>query len=203
MAPSPSTTEPVVDGRTARRDRNRDAVLDAALELFSEGTLTPSATAVAARSGVSLRSVYRYYEDLEELVRASIARSVERNQHLFVMEGVGEGSLDERIDRFVAHRSKLYEEMAGLARAAVVRARTNEILRDQLERQMAQLRAQTEAMFAPELKPRPLARRKELAAALSLVTGFEALEQLRVSLGFSPEGTRRVMASSLRSLLAP
>ena len=39
--------EPSVDGRTARRDRNREAVLDAAIELFAEGVLSPSATQVA------------------------------------------------------------------------------------------------------------------------------------------------------------
>ena len=49
------------DGRTARRDRNREAVLDAALALFTAGELEPTAAAVAERSGVSLRSVYRYW----------------------------------------------------------------------------------------------------------------------------------------------
>jgi AcrR family transcriptional regulator len=198
----PPTDPSPVDGRTARRDRNREAVLDAALELFAEGVLTPSATEVAERSGVSLRSVYRYYEDLEELLRASIARNVERNRHLFEMGGLGAGPLDERIDRFVAARSRLYEELAGIARAAVVRARTNEILREQVERQMAALRGQTEAMFAPELAACDgVAARQELADALAMVTGFEGLEVLRTALGRTPDEAHRAMASALRRLL--
>jgi len=36
------------DGRTARRDRNRLAVLDAVIELFAEGDLDPDPEAVAA-----------------------------------------------------------------------------------------------------------------------------------------------------------
>lgn len=195
MSPEP------VDGRTARRDRNREAVLDAALELFAEGILTPSATAVAERSGVSLRSVYRYYEDLEELLRASIARSVERNQALFDLDHLGEGSLADRIDRLTAHRVRLYEAVAGTARAAVVRARTNEIVRNQLELQMTRLRNQTEAMFAPELDALDADERDELVAALSLVTGLEALEQLSVTLHRDPDGTRAVMRRALRALL--
>jgi AcrR family transcriptional regulator len=177
-------------------------VLDAALELFANGVLTPSATEVAERSGVSLRSVYRYYEDLEELLRASIARNVERNRHLFEVEGLGTGPLPERIDRFVAARSRLYEELAGIARAAVVRARTNEILRAQVERQMAALRCQTEAMFAPELGACDGAeQRRELADALAMVTGFEGLEVLRTTLGRTPDEAKQTMAAALRRLL--
>jgi AcrR family transcriptional regulator len=198
--PTPPSPSPV-DGRTARRDRNREAVLDAALELFGEGVLTPSATEVADRSGVSLRSVYRYYEDLEQLLRASIARNVERNQHLFQLEGLGEGPLPERIERFVVARCRLYEELAGMVRAAVVRARTNEILREQVERQMAALRTQTEAMFAPELAASAGDDRRELADALAMITGFEGLEVLRTGLGRTPEEARRTMASALGRLL--
>ena len=61
--------EPTSDGRTARRDRNRDAVLDAVLDLFGEDSLAPAPAEVAERSGVSLRSVYRYYEDRDALYR--------------------------------------------------------------------------------------------------------------------------------------
>ena len=67
---SAATAEPAVDGRTARRDRNRDAVLDAVIELFTEGHVGLVAADVAERSGVSLRSVYRYFDDLEALARA-------------------------------------------------------------------------------------------------------------------------------------
>ena len=48
------------------------------IELFTEDQLAPNAADVAARSGVSLRSVYRYFEDLDALVRAAIARHAER-----------------------------------------------------------------------------------------------------------------------------
>ena len=198
---SPDAPGGPVDGRTARRDRNRVAVLDAALELFGEGNLTPSATAVAERSGVSLRSVYRYYEDLEELLRASIARSLERNLPLFDIPGLGEGPLPDRIERLVDRRSALYEQVAGMARAAVLRARTNEIVRTQLETQMSRLRAQTEAMFAPELDALPADQRADLAAALAVVSGFEALELLHVTLGRSPADARRILITSLGALL--
>src|SRR3954453_24162311 len=67
-----------VDGRTARRDRNREAVLDPVLELFSDGNLTPSPDEVAQRSGVSLRSVYRYVAASDGLMSCAIERHSQR-----------------------------------------------------------------------------------------------------------------------------
>ena len=46
----------VVDGRHLRRQRNRDAVVAALLELYGEGNLDPTTDEVAQRSGLSARS---------------------------------------------------------------------------------------------------------------------------------------------------
>ena len=62
-----------IDGRTARRDRGRTAALEAALELFEDGNLEPTPEEIAERAGISSRSMYRYFEDREVLVRAVIA----------------------------------------------------------------------------------------------------------------------------------
>jgi len=85
-----------VDGRTARRDRNREAVLDAVLELFSEGNLAPSPDDVAQRAGISLRSVYRYVADSDGLIRDAIERHTERIAPLFLIEDIGEGPFEKR-----------------------------------------------------------------------------------------------------------
>jgi AcrR family transcriptional regulator len=90
------------DGRTARRDRNRDAVLDAVLDLFAEDALAPSAVQVAERSGVSLRSVYRYFDDTDELVRAGIARSRARVRPLVVLGDRGQRPVEDRVRRLGA-----------------------------------------------------------------------------------------------------
>ena len=48
------------------------AVLDAVHQLFVEGHHEPAAEEVAARSGVSLRSIYRYFPDREQLLVAAL-----------------------------------------------------------------------------------------------------------------------------------
>ena len=193
--------ETPVDGRTARRDRNRDLVLDAVLELFADNQFAPNAADVAARSGVSLRSVYRYYEDFDELVRAAIARHAERVAPLIEMPDPGKGPLDERITRFVAHRTRLYEASAPMARATLVRAPANRLVREQVELVRQRLSQQTHTMFAPELSALPAAQRRAIGAAADTLTQFESAENLRVRLGYSSAQTADILRRSLTALL--
>ncbi len=194
-------TDVGLDGRTARRDRNRELVLDAVIELFTENPLEPNASEVANRSGVSLRSVYRYFEDRDDLVRAAIARHAERLAPLFELPGLGEGALDARITRFVQQRLRLYEGAASTARAALLRAPGNHLLREQMDRTRELLRRQMHDMFAPELMARRAAPRRATAAAIDTMFQFEAVEHLRHRLRYSPAQTSDVLRRTLTALL--
>ncbi|MDG2112994.1 MAG: TetR family transcriptional regulator, partial [Actinomycetota bacterium] len=68
-------SEEQLDGRNARRQRNINALLDVVLELFSEDALFPTIEQVSARSGISRRSLYRYFADPGELHDAAIRRN--------------------------------------------------------------------------------------------------------------------------------
>src|SRR4051812_46447745 len=71
-----------VDGRRARRDQNREAVLDALGAFYDEGVYTPSTAEIAERAGLSPRSLFRYFDDVDDLNRAAIERQVTRAQPL-------------------------------------------------------------------------------------------------------------------------
>src|ERR1044072_5768679 len=73
----PSAPEAATDGRSARAARTRDAVVEALLSLLDEGNLRPTARQVAERAGVSLRSVYVHFDDLEDLFTAAAHRFFE------------------------------------------------------------------------------------------------------------------------------
>jgi len=192
-----------VDGRTARRDRNRAAVLDAVLELFAEGTLFPSAEAVAERSGVSLRSVYRYVEDTDDLVRAAVERHRANVAPLFEVEDLGEGTLEGRIDRLVHARVNAYEAVATTARASRARAYTNEIIRRQLEEASALLADQVAAQFAPELRMLAPAKRRAVLAACDALVSLETIELYRYVRCRTTQETTAYLAEALARLLEP
>lgn len=199
---SPDDADRAADGRTARRQRNRDLVVDAALDLFAEGMLQPGAAEVAERSGVSLRSVYRYFGDTDALIRAAVARSIEKVRPLFELDGLGEGPLADRVERIVAGRVRLYEEVAPMVRATLQRAPTNEILRETHERNLAALRRQVDAMFGPELTELVPDTALQVASALDVLLGFHSIEHLRRGVGLSADDTRRTLARAVTAILA-
>lgn len=111
-----------VDGRTLRRTRNRTAVIAALLEIIREGNLRPGASEIADRAGVSHRSIFRYFDDLDDLVRTAIDHAFEQAGPMADIPDIGSGSLDERITSFVDARLTLFESVDGTMQLARMRA---------------------------------------------------------------------------------
>jgi AcrR family transcriptional regulator len=201
------TERAMVDGRTARKDKNRLAVLDAVLELFTEGDLTPSPESIAHRSGVSLRSVYRFLADSKDLVHSAIERHLERVGPMFVLEPLGEGSFDERVETFVTARIRLYQAIAPTARAAQARTRmratpVSEVIRESLNARRGLLRVQLSRHFAAELSGFGAAADAILAAADAL-TQIETIDWYLVDGGYTLAQARDALVTGLHRLLAP
>lgn len=178
---STSTSNTPTDGRTARRDRNRNAVLDAVIDLFGEGDLSPGVHEVARRSGVSLRSVYRYFDDIDALIAAAIERQYELSRPYFTIPDLGEGPLPERIVRFCHARVALYERVQTVFAASTIRARLDQQVADGLDWCRDQLWRQTKEMFAPELEALPDDESQLARLTLDVLSQFETIELLRRS----------------------
>jgi AcrR family transcriptional regulator len=190
------------DGRTARRGRNSDAVLDTVHEMFVEGNFSPSVEDVAARSGVSLRSVYRYFEDTEALLHRAIERRIALVGELYGLEALGEGTQPERILALVNQRLVLHTKLAPTIRAAVLRAPFSPQIAAQVRQRRQLLAEQVAAQFAVEVKARDKARGEELVACVDALCSFETIEQMRVRRGLSLNRTRRALVSGATALLS-
>jgi AcrR family transcriptional regulator len=177
--------------------------LDAMIALFSEGDLDPTPERVASRAGISPRSVYRYFDDREALLRAAIGHQLDSVWHLYILHRIGEGPLDERVADFVGHRVRLHEVVGAAARATRLRAVTDEILREQLELTRRALREQIEKQFAPELEAMPARTRRARVAAMDALCELEALDHYRLHRGFSTTDTEALLVDALRALLTP
>jgi len=199
------TEHDVLDGRTARGDRHRLVVLDAVLQLFAEGDLSPTPETVARRSGVSLRSVYRYVSDRDDLVRSAIDRHLEMVGPMFVFEAIGEGTFDERVATFVAARLRLHKAIAPTARAAQARTRlratpASEIIRESLHARRGMLRVQLARHFEAELTTFGTQADAILAAADGL-TQIETIDWFLVDGGYTVEQTSEALVTGLHRLL--
>ena len=191
-------SDTTIDGRRARRHRSRDLAVDALLDLLHEGVIRPTAQQVAERSGVSLRSIFRIFDDVESLNAAACARQVTRVRHLFV-DVPAEGTLDARIDQVITINGRLYESIAPVRRAALRAAPESAAVQETLARARGWVRAEVERVFAEELGDAG----REAVAAVELALSFEAWDQLRSAQGLSPARTAATITRLLRSLLAP
>jgi AcrR family transcriptional regulator len=190
-----------LDGRTARRDRNTEAVLDTVHDMFVEGNFSPAVEEVAARSGVSLRSVYRYFEDTEELLRMAIERRMTLVDDLYVLRKIGEGTLAARITALVNHRLVLHGKLGPTARAAVQRAPYSPQIAAQAHRRRTLLSEQVATHFAGELATLGDPRGAQVAACIDALCEFEAIELLRVHRGLSVTQTRQALTVGVSALL--
>jgi AcrR family transcriptional regulator len=189
------------DGRSARRDRNRLAVIDAAIELFSEGNLRPTPTEVAARCGLSPKSVSRYFEDTDSLIATAAARQMEIVFSLFELHAIGEGPLEQRIDDFVRTRLKAHEVMGATARAANLLAFQQTAVRKHLDEVQRMGRKQIGLHFATELGRLPSARQESKTAVIDDLLQFDSLDYFRVHREFSFDGTHATLVETLSLLL--
>ncbi|HWA64956.1 MAG TPA: TetR/AcrR family transcriptional regulator [Mycobacteriales bacterium] len=196
-----TTSSAELDGRRARRGRNRETVVDALLELFREGDLNPSVATVAERSGISLRSVFRYFDDLDEMGRIAIQRHLDSVGFMFDLPELGKGSRSERIDALVGQRSALYERVAPVVRAAMIRAPFQPVISEALVARRALLREQLQRQFAPELATLPDDEQALVVSGADGIASFEVMELLRVDQKLSTAKAVAVVRTSLDRLL--
>lgn len=185
-----------LDGRRLRREQNREAVVHALVELFTEGNYQPSTAEIASRAGLSQRSLFRYFDDIDDLNRAAIEYQQEAARPL-LDPGVGaQAPTAEKIDRIVAARIALYEAIEPGARAARVCAHRHTIVQAQLRESRSFLRHQLERLFAPELKHRASA-----LPALDALLSFETHQLLRHDHGNSRPKTHAALTAAVAALL--
>ena len=195
-----ATDETTIDGRRARRDRNRLAVIDALIALLHEGG-QPSTEQIAARAGVSVSSLFRYFDSIDDLQRQMIDLHFDRYGPLFEVPDIGNGSRDERVARFVDARLELHAAVAPAARLARARAYDQPVIVDTLTRTRQTLATQIRAHFAPELDGVAPAAASDAVDAIDSLTSFEAWDLLSTTHGRTSRQLRRGWTRSIDGVL--
>lgn len=195
------TVDTPLDGRHRRREANREAVVEALLQLYREGRLVPSSEEIAERAGISARSLFRYFDDADAMVRTAIARQQQHLAPLFEHDATPAQPLAERIQRFVASRTRLLAEMGSVGRLARARSIAQPLLEVELERIRSALRAQLAELFAEELARREARDARVTLAALDVATSWEAYDLLRNDQGLSAAEAEGAIATAVRRML--
>ena len=192
--------EAAKDGRHLRSVRSREAVVDAVLDLLTETGESPSAQAVAERAEVSLRTVFRHFEDVDSLFAAAVAHQIQRVGAMFEPLVAG-GDLHARLDALVDHRARLFEHISPVRRAAL-RREGHQAVDEWLARSNVLLRRQLTAQLKPELDELAKDVRGHTIEALDVLAGFQAWDSMRRQQGLDVDTAKAVVVHAVRRLLA-
>jgi TetR/AcrR family transcriptional regulator of autoinduction and epiphytic fitness len=186
------TADDSLDGRVLRGQRNREAIVDSLIELYSQGNVRPTAAAVAEQARLSTRSVYHHFDDMNSLVLEVAARSDARWQAI-TAPPEPLGPVEDRVRGFAEHRFTRWSITAPVVRAGLVAMSDSStvtgIMRSGSRGDLQQIRD----AFAPEL--REATQAKVMLAGLGVAFDFLTWERLHVVSGLSHDNTVAAMSN--------
>ena len=173
--------------------RTRRVIVAALLDALDEGEPAPTARALAARAGVSERSVFVHVADLDELRVAAAGHQLDQVRAL--LEPVpAHLPLTERVEALLTQHEQAYPLLGRLA--ALSRTRTSESLDARLREGEQVFREHLAAVFATELDD-------ELLALVEPLAGWAVRHHLVQRRGFTSSQASRAIRRAVLAVLAP
>ena len=199
VAVSPGGRSGSTDGRIARGERTRQRLAEAVITLLEAGDPAPTARAVAAEAGVSLRLVFHHFKDMDAVYDEVVNLQIRR--HWTSMRPPNPAlPLAERITRTVRARARLFESVAPVRRGAFTMGAGSEKVAVHLKRANDYTRALLCQTFAPELAAAG-GDAKDLLEALDAAASWETWERLRAVQRLGPTTARRIMKNTMAALI--
>lgn len=189
-----------VDGRRERGSRNKTAVVSALLDLYERGEVSPSAARVAEVAGVSERSVFRYFDDMDDLASAAVELQWDRVKPLY-LDLADTGTFENRLRAIVDHRIRVHDSIAGVFRVATMTALRRPSVALAVEQRRQYLRSQAARQFQREferLDDAPVRR-----TIVDHILSLENIDYLKNSVGLSQSKLRDVLTKGIELALRP
>ena len=190
------TTPPQrVDGRTARSERTRNAIVDAHVQLILDGDLRPTADRIAKLAGVSLRALWSHFADMEALFAASSRRILDRRDAAY--EPVPTDlPLARRIEAYCHQRARLLEQIAPAAKAASLKEPFSPALQHYRRCHVERVRDEIRTLFGPEV-----GGDAGLVDALTATSMWPTWNTWRDAMGLDVDAARTALARTVTALL--
>jgi AcrR family transcriptional regulator len=196
----------VADGRIARGLRTRESILRAYEEWVVDAPRPPTGAELAARAGVSARSIFTHFGDMDGVLAAAARRAFE--WFVETHEDIPrELPVDERLRRFAARFAEVLERTAPLYRMlrsfrqGTRRAEESPAVMEVLSGVDQLRRGYIDFVFGAELNVLPPGVRYELVEALVVASSWNTWEGLRGEQSLDMDVAQAVMTRTLRGLL--
>jgi AcrR family transcriptional regulator len=199
LAPATVLTMSISEVSATKADFVRSQAIQATRSLLAVHGLTLTMDQIADGSGVSRRSLFRYFESRDELVRVAIEAAIDDYEQQLASFAVGDGPLDDWLVRVIehTHRSHL---AAGRAVWQLTSAAADELspeLREVDERRRAMRRRVTAQLTERAWHSAGGAGSPpdEVAEAVAMSMSSYTTQSLVVDLGQSVDAVARLSAS--------
>jgi len=193
-----------VDGRTARRERGKLAVLEAILAYIAETDGKEKATPelIAERAGGSVASLFRYFGTLDGMRQAAADHWFLKNAHLLTVPKIGQGPLEERIENYVQARLASFAANKAVGRMVRAQAAESGFANDHLMKGRAIRVEQLRRHFGEEFSGLAPDQADQLVSVIATLTSHDSFVQLTERDGMELSDTAGPLRNAMKCLLS-
>ena len=190
------------DGRRLRSERTKQSIMEAYIELLREKPEIPTAAQIAARAGISTRSIFERFVDLQGLSLATVDYAFAVGEAHAIARNV-DGDRSIRLRSHVETRAHTCERWLPVWRVVVTNQHKLEELRDRVRFIRQAIVKRMELMYRPELEMLSAEERRDLLIALESLIDFESWARMREGHGLSFDEACSVWMRTIDRMLPP
>lgn len=184
------------DGRKRRSERSREQIIEAMFELVSGGELDPGAARIAEVANVSLRTVFRHFEEVDGLY-LEMNRRVKAEVMPIVEAPFNANNWRDNVLELVERRSEVFERIMLFRVCGSIRRYRSAFLMQGHQDFVALERSILDAVLPEEVRNNVV-----LEAGFDAALGFDTWRRLRQDRGLSVADARATMRKLVEALLA-
>lgn len=183
------------DGRRRRGNTSRARIVEAMLKLVREGNPSPGAARVAQLAGVSLRTVFRHFEEMDSLYR-EMSETIQAHVLPALFRPYSVEGWRERLHELIDRRVEVYEFIMPFKISGELRRFQSEYIAKDGDQHLHLERMSMEAVL-----PREIVDDSPLFHALLAASGFQCWRILRQDLQLGVAEARDAMLRSIDAML--
>lgn len=187
---------PIKDGRRARSQASRAKIIEAMVTLIVSGNMNPSTADIAKQAGVGLRSVFRHFDDKDEIYHAVDSLLVKTYRPVIEASYTADNwrlQLEELIER----RCEVSEEIAPYRLYTLAARRYSEVIDQKYRRLHNNEKATLDAVL-----PNRINTSTSLGRALMIAMSFDTWRLLRMDEKLSAEATVEAVKELVNDILS-
>ena len=187
------------DRRTARGVRTRARLIQSMIGLIEDQVPNPTTRQVAHGAGVSVRSIFHHFDDIEDLFCRATEHQASRHRALVAIIPPN-GPVAPRIRATSRQRRQHFEMLGPVLRVAYSRSQVSPALSRVLALHRRMLRHQLTVTFGPEIAARGQQARLVLEV-VDLATGWQSWNALRFDSGRTATAAEQTMVFAVTTML--